>query len=211
MEKLRIYLTFLFVFICVSNISGQSFEQELKEAIKTSPRFEFRMDSRHSFINQRGVKTAGFKLGVQFAEKLSFGLGYNQLWSPLSNTISYDSRSVDVELGFWNISPYVEYVFFRDKRWELSIPVQAGLGRSFYKNESELGDPIIRSEFVISYEPAITFQYRILKYFGAGFGVGYRFMVVSNGQLEEQFTSPVYIFKTRIYFQDILKDLKIDL
>ena len=62
----------------------------------------------------------------------------------------------------------------------------------------------------MTYEPAITFQYRLLKYFGAGFGIGYRLMVVPNQQLNEKFTSPVYIFKTRIYFQDILRDLNTD-
>lgn len=200
------------IFFCVSSVSlcAQSFEQELKDAVKTSPRLEVRLDSRHSFINQRGVKTAGVKVGIQFADKLSFGIGYNQLWSPLSSTISQNGLQTKVRLGFYNFSPYVEYVFFRDKKWELSIPVQIGIGSSYYSNKSGAGADRLREEFVMSYEPAITFQYRVLKYFGAGFGIGYRLMVVPNQQLNEKFTSPVYIFKTRIYFQDILRDLNID-
>ena len=206
-----IKILFAFALLC-SFVGGnaQSFEQELKDAVKTKPTFEFRMDSRHSFINQKGVKTAGVKVGIQFAEKLSFGLGYNQLWSPRTGIILENKVETKVQLGFFNFSPYVEYVFFRDKKWELSIPVQIGLGSSYYSIKSGSGKEKLRNDFVMSYEPAITFQYRLLRYFGVGLGIGYRFMVIPNSKLEEKFTSPVYIIKTRIYFQDILRDLNID-
>ena len=55
-------------------------------------------------------------------------------------------------------------------------------------------------KFVCSYEPAIAFEYRFLDYFGAGMGVGYRLMIATNKELDEQFTSPVYIFKLKISF-----------
>lgn len=210
MHKIKKILLCLLLLCNALVVRTQSFEQELKDAVKTEPKFEFRMDSRHSFINQRGVKTVGVKIGIQFAEKLSFGMGYNRLWSPLSTVIVEEGRITAVDLGFHNFSPYVEYVFFKDNRWELSIPVQVGLGNSYYSNKTPFGSDQLRKEFVVSYEPAITFQYRFFKYFGAGLGIGYRFMVVGNGQLEETFTSPVYIFKTRLYFQDLWRDLKMD-
>ena len=204
----------IFFAVCIMcsyiNSTAQSFEEELKNALKTKPSFEFKFDSRHSFINQRGVKTVGLKIGIQFAEKLSFGIGYNQLWSPLSTTILEDELETKVQLGFYNFSSYLEYVFFKNHKWELSIPVQIGLGSSYYSLNSNGDSDKLRKEFVMSYEPAITFQYWVFKYFGAGFGIGYRFMVIPNNQLKEKFTSPVYIFKTRIYFQDILRDLNVD-
>ncbi|MFB1023328.1 MAG: hypothetical protein QMC40_11295 [Vicingaceae bacterium] len=210
MPKLNCTFFFCLVLIFVSNTKAQSFEEELKTAITKKPKLELRMDSRHSFINQTGVKTVGVKLGVQFEEKLSFGIGYNELWSPLSRIITDQGIERRVRLAFYNVSPYVEYVFFRNDKWELSIPVQFGFGSSFYKNSGNQGAGQLKKEFVISYEPAITFQYRFLKYFGAGFGIGYRLMIIPNQQLEEKFTSPVFIFKTGIYFQDVFRDLNID-
>lgn len=210
MPKLNCIFIFCLVFIFVPNTKAQSFEEELKTAITKKPKLEVRMDSRHSFINQTGVKTVGFKVGIQFNEKLSFGMGYNQLWSPLSRTIADQGVEKKVKLAYYNISPYVEYVFFRDDKWELSIPVQFGFGSSYYKKSGNQGSGQLRKEFVMSYEPAITFQYRFLKYFGAGFGIGYRLMIIPNQQLEEKFTSPVFIFKTGIYFQDVFRDLNID-
>jgi hypothetical protein len=205
-KNCKIVFVFLLLFAAMHG-GAQSFEQELKDAVKTKPKLEFRLDSRHSFINQTGVKTAGVKVGIQFDEKLSIGLGYNRLWSPLSRVIVQEGTLTKVDLAFHNLSPYIEYVFFRDNKWELSIPVQFGFGSSYYSNKSNVGANKLRKEIVVSYEPAITFQYRFFKYFGAGIGIGYRFMIVGNEQLEEKFTSPVYIFKTRFYFQDIWKDL----
>jgi hypothetical protein len=209
---LKLDCTFLFCLglIFVLNTKAQSFEEELKTAITKKPKLEVRMDSRHSVINQTGVKTVGFKFGIQFDEKLSFGIGFNQLWSPLSRIITDQGIERRVRLAFYNVSPYVEYVFFRDDKWELSIPVQFGFGGSYYKNLEKQGAGQLRKEFVMSYEPAVTFQYRFLKYFGAGFGIGYRLMIIPNQQLEEKFTSPVLIFKTGIYFQDVFRDLNID-
>ena len=203
-------LLFLSSYVLSIACSAQEFEAELKDAIHARPRIEARFDSRTSFINQTGVRVSGFKLGVQFDNKLSFGLGYNYLGSKLRRYIEAEGTSYFVRLRFNVISPYLEYIFYRDKRWELSIPVQFGFGESFYSNENDIGPNRFEEGFVMTYEPAITFQYRFLSYFGAGMGVGYRLMVVPNRGIEENFTSPVYIFKVKLYFQDILSDIKGD-
>lgn len=198
---------FLILLCCSSNLLGQQFEEELKEALKEQPKFEFKLDSRNAFISNTGVRVFGFKLGLNFDDKLSFGLGYNQLWSNPSNELFWDGAAFDAEVNYYYFSPYVEYTFYRDEKWEFSIPVQFGLGESWYEL-NRTHQQIIRSRnFVLSYEPAITVQYSFLKYFGLGAGVGYRLMIVPNNSIDEQFTSPVYIFKFKIFFQDIYQDL----
>ncbi|MEQ8908299.1 MAG: hypothetical protein RIC95_03840 [Vicingaceae bacterium] len=187
-------------------LKAQHFESELKQALKTKPELDFRLDSRNSFINQNGVKVFGFKLGAQFDEKLSFGLGYNFLWSELTKEFTIEGKLINMKLGYYYFSPYVEYVFYEDQKWQLSIPVQFGLGESYYENNQEVGARYINRQFVASYEPAIAFQYRFFTYFGAGMGVGYRLMLVPNTEIEEQFTSPVYIFKFKVYFEKLLED-----
>lgn len=203
------------LFFCLMLVStagfSQQFEQELKEAIKEKPRFEVRFDSRNSFISQSGVRVFGVKLGLQFQEKLSIGLGYNQLWSSLTNQdIQWQNQFVRGELKFNYFSPYVEYVFYQDQYWEMSIPVQFGIGSAYYENKTEIGPPELHKKTVVSYEPAITFQYRFMKYFAAGMGVGYRLMIIPNREIKERFTAPVYLFKFKIYFQDLLRDFSND-
>lgn len=208
MERLRLLILFFAcIFLCSSNVYAQKFEAEIKEALQEKPTFEFRLDSRTSFINQTGVRIFGVKIGLQYDNKLSFGLGYNFLISSIKKNISLPATEIEAKLKFRNLSPYLEYVFYRDEKWELSIPVQFGFGNSFYENKSESGASKLSNQFVISYEPAITFQYRFLTYFGAGMGVGYRLMIIPNREVDEQFTSPVYLFKFKIYFQDLWKDL----
>lgn len=198
---------FFFCFLLSILGYSQQFEQELKDALQEKPKLDLRLDSRHSFINQTGVKVFGVKAGIQFDNKLSFGIGYNRLWNPLERSILVDEVEYEVELGFYHISPYVEYVFYKDKKWILSIPVQFGFGSSFYNNRESFGPDKFFSKFVMSYEPAISFEYRILEYFGVGLGAGYRLMIIPNRQIREQFTSPVYIFKTNVYFEDIYRDI----
>lgn len=193
--------------MCVIGIQAQHFEEELRLALKEDPKFEFKLDSRNAFISNTGVRVFGFKLGLNFDEKLSFGLGYNQLWSSPKNQLYLEGVNYNAEVNYYYFSPYVEYTFYRDEKWEFSIPVQFGLGESWYEFERN-GNKLSRSRnFVMSYEPAITVQYTFLKYFGLGAGVGYRLMIVPNHSIEEQFTSPVYIFKFKIFFQEIYHDL----
>ncbi len=204
-QNMRLSLTILLVFISLF-CRAQYFEAEIKEAMRSEPRFVAFLDSRGAFISRNGVRVVGLKAGVQFDEKLTFGMGYNQLYSDYNNTIFHEGIEQNVELHYWYISPFIEYTFYRDRRWELMIPVQLGFGESYYT--TKLDDRDIRYSFVVSYEPAISFQYRFLEVFGAGFGLGYRLMVVPNPKLEETFTSPVYMLKFKVYFDDLFEKLK---
>ena len=204
---LKFTLLFPFFFLTFL-IYSQEFEQELKEAIRVKPKLEFRFDSRNSFISSSSVRIAGIKAGVQFDNKLSIGLGYNQLWSIISNkSLNWQGNVLSGEIKYNYLSPYIDYIFYRDERWELSIPIQLGFGNSYYLNQSEIGPKKLNKSFVVSYEPAISFEYRIFRYFGLGMGVGYRLMVIPNREIEERFTSPVYIFKVKIYFQELYNQL----
>jgi hypothetical protein len=185
---------------------AQSFEQQLRSALDEQPKIVAYLDGRNAFISATNVKVFGIKAGMQYAETITFGIGYNQLSTTINNEISFRGHKEEVELAYWYFSPYLEYIFFRDKRWELMIPLQFGLGSSFYKLKEDRSTHINHG-FVISYEPGIAFQYRLLTYFGAGFGVGYRFMILPNREVEEKFTAPVYMLKFKVYFEDLYKDI----
>jgi len=202
------FLVFLLFWCLASQLNSQSFEQELRDAIRTKPKLEFRLDSRNSFISRSSARVFGLKLGLQFDEKLSFGIGYNTLLSDINSEVNYLGVKSNAKLKFYHVSPYVEYVFYRDDKWELSIPIQFGFGSSYLELGNLNNDNQLNKRFIISYEPAITFQYRLAKYFGVGLGIGYRLMIKPNNAIDEQFTSPVYLLKFRIYFQEIIQDIK---
>ena len=204
-QIIRLNLGILFVLLSL-NIKAQYFEAEIKEAMRSEPRFVAYLDGRGAFISRNGVRVIGVKAGLQYGEKLTYGLGYNQLSTDYDNNVFHEGVDKEVELRYWYISPFVEYTFYRDRKWELMIPVQFGFGESYY--ETKVDDRQINYSFVVSYEPAIAFQYRFLEVFGAGFGLGYRLMIIPNPELEETFTSPVYMLKFKVYFDDLFEKLK---
>ena len=206
MNKINLlFILFFFSFLC--SIAQPTVEEELRSALKKKPRLDFKLDSRNTFISQSGVRVFGIKLGLSFDNKLAFGLGYNELLSNVKSDAVYQGGNYKSRLGYSYLSPYMDYTFYRDDKWELSIPVQFGIGETYY--HTQIGGKGINfaKGIVLSYEPAITFQYKILSYFGVGAGVGYRLMVIRNYAVKEDFTSPVYLFKFKIYFQDVYQDI----
>lgn len=205
---LRLSLLLISLIIFAQNaFTQQYFEEEIKSALKEKPKLDFKLDSRSAFISQSGVRVFGLKLGFTYANKLTFGLGYNQLLSNVKREIVYQDSLRESNLGYYYFSPYVDYTFYRDEKWELSIPVQIGLGETFYRTQIDEKGVTFAKGIMFSYEPAITFQYRFLNYFGAGAGVGYRLVIIKNSSVEENFTSPMYLFKFKIYFQEIYQDI----
>jgi hypothetical protein len=56
------------------------------------------------------------------------------------------------------------------------------------------------------YEPAMTVQYRFLRYFGVSAGLGYRLVFKNNEILKQQMSAPVYLVGLKIFFDDLWKD-----
>jgi hypothetical protein len=108
------------------------------------------------------------------------------------------------ELKFGYGLAFFEYAFHQSKHWNLEIPVQLGFGRISY----QVDENITAQKWAPIWEPAMTFEYVFLKYFGVGFGAGYRVIFKSKTPIAEQFTSPIYIFKFKVYLGDIYKDVK---
>lgn len=186
---------------------AQNFEQRIRETLKVDPKLDIRVNSRNSFITAQNVKMTGLKVGFDHDNTLKYGLGFNLLRSEVKNDIETSDGLVHAQLRFYTFSPYIEYTFYRDERWELTIPVQIGFGGSYYRYAIDDEIHRVKKGFVATYEPAIVVQYRVLNYFGPTFGVGYRLMVKNNSEIDESFTSPVYIIGLKIFIEDLYKDI----
>ena len=58
-------------------------------------------------------------------------------------------------------------------------------------------------------------DYKIVRWVGIGTGVGYRFIYYKESGINEQFSSPEYVIKLKVYLGEIVrtitgKELKID-
>ena len=205
----------LALILALSPIAKAQLFDSIHAAIKKKPKIIFRFDSRNSFIDDSKAKIFGWKIGVEFNNLIRIGGGFNRLverHDPSLDKVLYGENGVDTftiaELQFNYISYFIDYIFFDTRRWEFSVPFQIGLGGSRYEYRDENGQlQEHNAKSVILFEPAISMQYKITKWFGfgAGAGAGYRLMLLNNKAIEKKFNSPIYIFKFKIFLGDMMR------
>ncbi len=208
-------LCFLFAVLIIPQLliaqqaSNKNFEDDFKKSFKSTPQLDVKFDSRFSFIRGNDFRTSGFKIGVSFNRKFKTGLGYNQLIIPAKSTIQTEDRKFDAELKYIYFSPYFEYVYHSSKRWEFNLSSQIGIGRAHYQYFNPTTQKAVRTRYsaVISYEPAMLIDYKIIRWVGIGTGVGYRLVLYKNSGIEEKISSPVYIVKLKIYLGEIVRTI----
>lgn len=177
-----------------------------------------KLDTRNSFFYNGRIKIFGVKAGLTFGKRLNLGLGYNQIY-PFANVnknfdkqvyyTNLDSKpdSVTARLKLFYFSAHVEYVFYQVKHWQLSMPLEIGIGQTGYRYELLGVKHNIQQHVCLIYEPAVSVEYRFLKWVGIGADIGFRFMLTKSKTLNQKLNSPAYAFKLLIYYNEIYKSL----
>ena len=216
--------TFLFIlllsFLSISYAQIQedklSFEDDFKQSFEARPKLDVKFDNRFSFIRDNDVKTLGLKVGLSFRRRFKMGIGVNQMILSGERRINQFDTTLQVFLEYFYVSPYIEYTYFNSKRWEFSLSTQFGFGEASYQYNNLDGKRIKhKKSTVLSYEPAMLIDYKIIRWFGIGTGVGYRMIYYKSPGVNEKFSSPEYVIKLKVYLGEIFrtitgKDLDID-
>lgn len=181
--------------------------------LKKKPQLFGKLDTRNSFISNSRAKIFGIKFGLNYGNRVHLGLGYNQLYPPASDfdkkvyfsssTTAHDSANATLKLFY--ISAQAEYVYFQSKQWLLSIPLQIGVGETFYQFKTDNIKYKIEKNVIFIYEPAVSVEYKFVQWAGVGVDTGFRFMVTDYRRLTQKFSSPTYAFKLLIYYNEIYK------
>lgn len=187
----------------ILSIQGRA---QLFDSIRTSfdykPKFLVKFDTRNSFISNQYAKIHGIKVGLSFNKTTNVGVGYH--WMPKRSIAPDLNNSNKIDLKFGYGVAFFDYNFYKSKHWSGEIPVQIGVGKAQY-TDADLAITKA-SSWIIIYEPAMTIEYKFMRYFGLGGGVGFRLAIKSNQQIKESFTAPEYILRVKIYFGDIYKE-----
>ena len=214
-KSARVVRTFLFramMVLCCSTVAAAVQAQLLDSLALFSqerPKFIVKLDSRGSFISNSNVRLMGVKVGLEHAGRFQYGLGYTFLSSPVEQLRTVNGvAATPVRLRLGYVTPYVEYAFYQREPWEVRIPVQFGLGGgSLVYDDAEGHTQQFKRAFLFLYEPSMTVQYRFLRYFGLSAGWGFR-LVLTNAQLDETLTAPIYLFGLKVFFGDLWADVK---
>lgn len=179
--------------------------------LQEPPRLTVALDSRGSFISNQNVRLLGVKVGLEHGRRVRYGVGYSFLGTRLEREEQVVENGTErtvmarVRLGY--ITPFFSYSFYQRGPWEVNIPVQVGIGGgSLVYDDLEGRTQKLKKAFVFLYEPAMTVQYRFLRYFAVGGGLGYR-LAFTNASLDESLNAPVYIIGAKVFFGDLYRDV----
>jgi hypothetical protein len=206
---------FVLCFFFVTNSRAQFFDS-IRVDLRRKPSIDFRLDSRTSFISTQPARISGIKIGLVFNKKVRVGIGYNWLNSNISkqsNVVDVSGAAVNVvsKLHLNYVSPYFEYSYYISDKLELSIPILIGIGRAYYSSVTSvtlLQSNQLGSGLLVMYEPYSIGIYKVTPWFGLGFGIGYRLVLVGNKTINENINSPIYVVKAKLYASELLKFFK---
>lgn len=200
----------LLIFLSFSlhyKVKAQLFDS-LQAIIKSKSSVDLRIESRYSFIDNDLAVINGIRIGAAFRRKIRFGGGVSWLKSDLYTTEytmqeNYTLNPVKKYLRLGYICFYADFVFYKTKRWQLSVPIQTGLGLSWYQYNDNYNLKSQPKYFLWIYEPGIATQFKIFKWLSLGVDVNYRFTLKNNKNIGDHFSSPTYAFKL-LFFADQL-------
>jgi hypothetical protein len=204
--------TLVLIFLLLSfSFKAQTFDT-LRELFNNGYSIDARLESRNSFINNQLISVNGVRLGLSFQRKLRLGAGLSWLNSDVKSTFYQPNifgrrDTLEQFLKFIYLAYYLDFVFYKTKRWQLSVPIQLGTGLSWFQNENTYNFSKNKRHFLLLYEPGITVQFKVFKWFGLGADVAYRFTMRNNKRTAEQLNSPTYSFKILFWFDQLFYDL----
>jgi hypothetical protein len=174
---------------------------ELRDSLigifKNTPKLNAKFDSWNGFITGKPVTTYSIKAGWVYADRFSVGLGYHFIRTGIRDIAFNDGVEIISRIRARYFAPYVEYVFYKRRNWSYTVPILLGIGYSFVLNDGVKLD----RNLIISYEPALAFEYRVKNLFAVGAGYGYRIMLKNNKAIDQQFTYPLYVLRFRLILE----------
>ncbi len=211
MKYARHIIFFFVLFIFFFKANAQLLDS-LKVIIKSKSSIDLRIESRYSFIDNELADISGIRIGVSFRRKLKFGGGISWLKSDLAETVFVPNEngiliSTPKYLKLAYACLYADFVFYKTKRWQVSVPLQIGAGATWFQYEKGYHLNSTNKRLLLLYEPGISTQFKIFKWFGLGVGVCYRFAIKNNSAISERLSSPTYAFKVLFWADQLYYDL----
>jgi hypothetical protein len=210
--------TFLFMYRTISlllfffSFNAFSSRAQLVDSIVHSfthkPSLYWNYGTNYSFISNQFAGIMNIKLGADFNTTTKIGLGFNWIQKGMEKQIPVDGY-LHSQLYMRYVSVFFEYTYFKTYHWEASIPAQIGLGNMNYLHTLNNGTTEkSENKWFVLYEPITTIQYRFLKYFAVGGGIGFRLVIPNKPTTFDHFASVLFVVKSKFYFTDAFRDFK---
>jgi hypothetical protein len=198
---------------------GQNDSSTVKKSVvnfKDTPSPFLMYDRNFSFVESKLATTSGFVAGLEFSKRLKLGLGYSWLVNDVVENKSVITEaggdtSLNAKLSMRMGVLYGEYIFYDKGNWQISMPVQSGIGTSYFTYYENVNQEIREKKldqqgvWILTTTGMVT--YRFLKWFGVSTGAGIRVMLVDNSSINQNLNGPIFTFKVRVFFGEIYKSI----
>lgn len=206
-------IPFLFLLFLLPDTSSAQMMDSIRISFHQKAQFVIAFDSRNSFIGDNQADILGAKLGIEFGNKFSVGLSAHLMNEGDSHfyknytVLSPDNTPVTVQahLQLFYIAYYAEYVFHSSEYWKFSVPLQLGFGESNYKYSYNFLDKVSGRHLIVTYEPIIAGEYKLIKWLSLTGEIGYRFLLIKNPAVPENFNSPTFSIGISIAYMELYK------
>jgi hypothetical protein len=198
-----------FFFLHDSTLAQTEMMDSLRASFHYKPKPVFDFGTRNSFVENTRADVWGIIGGISYHKKVRMGLGYNYLISDLTQPLTFADKgtlqTVVIHLKLNYLAAWFEYVYFKNKRWEFSIPLQVGVGESKYTYTYQNTYYTRDAGWIVLYEPTIETKYYIFPWLGAYVDVGLRLMLKNNKAIARDFNCPMYAFGLFLAYDELFK------
>ncbi len=172
------------------------------------PRVVAFYDARYSIINSHFCTINGLKLGLEWRNRLRTGAAVYFLSSRIPTRrarpdgIDDDARA---DLRFRYLALYGEYVLIENRRWELSVPLQLGLGSAYVDYIRPDGSAQqTPHDFMGVVEPSVIAQLRVFRWAGLGAGTGWRAPVFVARAVRQELSGPIFYLRGKLFLSSLV-------
>ena len=172
----------------------------------------FQFDNRNERYYGVSARMNGLRIGIEFERVLRMGVGFyqNNAFYSFEPPSAVDSLQQSVRFGYNTF--FMEWVLYRDFRWELALPMSYGSGVIELNNFSRgnsipefVGaDTIGRNRLL---DIGLSGHVKVLPWVGIGAGVGYRQLLISDRLYRRPFSTPYLNFKVKLFLGYIYKGI----
>lgn len=197
----------LCVCVLMACFAKGQYMDSLHSILNMKSSIDARAETRYGLVSNYGSTVQGLRLGVAFQRKLRIGGGISWLKTELLHdkivgTQDHDENKTGKYTRFGYLCFYIDFVFYKTKRWQLSVPIQAGGGMLWYQNKSRYDITEGAKYGIFFYEPGITIQFKVTRWAGVGADVCYRY-ALKDSHVRETLNSPTLSIKTMIWFDQL--------
>jgi hypothetical protein len=199
--------------VCLTFAAKGQFGQDIIESFHNKPKFFFDLTGYTSFMKGDYATFSGIRTGLNFNNTMKVGVGISRLNSSVVTPIHISENNLDyttngaLRLMYGEV--IIEYLFYKDESWQISLPIGFGYGRMHYKYISRSVDALSRSPSysIWLFHPEVAGEYKVLKWVGATASIGGLTSLNSVKEFNGSIASPTFSIGVKLFFDEIWNNL----